>query len=356
MKGIEGKWPHKAGRAIRKTGPPASKVGACGWQAGIRIACPGRDRHPGPHVKLEPTISPRGLTVCRVPNRPRMAYGLCAVPLLALFLVLSPVQSLAQAPRLFYENDGSGTPIVFAPDWAHDTGSWFRFLPLVREEGRRLVRYDLRGQGRSEVPADGDYSLAAHRADLLRLLDGLGIDRAHLVGSGLGAGIVLGFALEHPERVLSVTAIDPRLGWSEQERDAWERLLAAWEQVGRPTLGEYTSVLVARWLGTDFVERNGWVVPWYDLMLRRQSAAALIGSMRASLEEVVALEAPPVDTPALFIVGEDWEGARAMGPELANAFPRAWRERIDDSVAQPAVDSPGRLAERFEEFLNEVEP
>ncbi|HET6616822.1 MAG TPA: alpha/beta hydrolase [Gemmatimonadota bacterium] len=262
----------------------------------------------------------------------------------------------AQAPRLFYETDGSGTPIVFAPDWAHDTGSWFRFLPLVREEGRRLVRYDLRGQGRSEVPADGDYSLAAHRADLLRLLDGLGIDRAHLVGSGLGAGIVLGIALEHPERVLSVTAIDPRFGWSEEERDAWERLLAAWEQVGRPTLGEYTSVLVARWLGTDFVERNGWVVPWYDLMLRRQSAAALIGSMRASLGEVVALRATAVDTPTLFIVGEHWEGAQTLGPEIATTFPRAWRERLEDSAAQPAVDSPSPLAERFEEFLDEVGP
>lgn len=285
-----------------------------------------------------------------------MAYGCCAAVLLTLLLVFSPGPSLAQAPRLFYETDGSGTAIVFAPDWAHDTGSWFRLLPFLREEGRRLVRYDLRGQGRSEVPTDGDYSLSAHRTDLLRLLDGLGIDRAHLVGSGLGAGIVLGFALENPERVLSVTAIDPRFGWNEEEREAWERLLAAWEQVGRPTLGEYTSVLVERWVGTDFVARNGWVVPWYDLMLRRQSAPALIASMRASLAEVVASGAAPVDTPTLFIVGEDWEGARAPGLEVTTAFPRAWRERIDDSSAQPAVDAPEELGERLEEFLGSVEP
>jgi pimeloyl-ACP methyl ester carboxylesterase len=355
MKGIGEKRAQMAGRAIRHAGPPASKVGACGWQPGTRFVPPERDRRPGSHVKLDPTISARRLTVCRVPNRPQIAYPATAAGIVLLVLLAAGTVR-GQAPRLFYETDGAGTAIVFAPDWAHDTGSWFRLLPLLRADGRRLVRYDLRGQGRSEIPADGDYSLAAHRSDLLRLLDGLGIDRAHLVGSGLGAGIVLGFAREHPERVISVTALDPRLGWSQSERDAWERLLDAWEQVGRPTLGEYTSVLVARWLGTDFVERNRWIVPLYDLMLRRQSATALIASMRASLAEVVALGTEPVDTPALIVVGERWEGARTLGPEIGAAFPRSWRERIDDSVAQPAVDSPEILAERIAEFLDRAEP
>ena len=276
---------------------------------------------------------------------------------LAVFaLALGTAPAAAQAPRLFYEQDGTGAVVVLIADWAHDTGSWFRVLPPLREAGWRLVRYDLRGQGRSDVPADGDYSLAAHREDLLRLLDGLGIERAHLVGTGLGAAIALGFAREHPERSLSVAAIDPQLAWSEAERGSWGQLLAAWERVGRPTLGEYTTVLVARWLGAEFADRNPWVVPWYDLMLRRQSAAALITSKRDWLEAVVDVGEEPSEIPALIVAGERWAGAGVLrSPELAQAFPRAWRERLGGSGAQPALDAPGTLAERLVEFLERVD-
>ncbi|HET6362873.1 MAG TPA: alpha/beta hydrolase [Gemmatimonadota bacterium] len=261
----------------------------------------------------------------------------------------------AQGPRLFYESDGTGTPVVFVPDWAHDTGTWFRLLPLLRADGRRLIRYDLRAQGRSEAPADGDYSLAAHRADLLRLLDGLEIDRAHLAGTGLGGTIVLGFALEHPERVLSVTAAEPRVEWGDAERDSWSRLLEAWERIGRPTLGEYTSVLVERWLGTEFVVRNGWAVPWYDLMLRRQNAAELIASMRAWLMESAPTPASPSEVPALIVVGEG--GMTAFeGEWIGDAFPRAWREHIEESRLEPALDAPEELAGRLEELWGRAGP
>ena len=276
--------------------------------------------------------------------------------LVCLGLAWGVASAAAQAPRLFYEQDGAGATVVLIPDWAHDTGSWFRLLPPLRQAGWRLVRYDLRGQGRSEVPADSDYSLAAHRADFLRLLDGLGIERAHLVGTGLGAAIALGFAREHPERTASITAIDPRLAWSAADRAAWEQLLSAWERVGRPTLGEYTSVLVARWLGTDFAVRNPWVAPWYDLMLRRQSAAALIASMRAWLDAAVDLGGEPLQTPTLVVVGERWEGKGVLdAAELARVFPRAWRERVDGSGARPALEAPAALGEILLEFLDRVD-
>ena len=299
------------------------------------------------------------MTVCRVANRPRKWFrGSIRVRFSLLATVISLVvfaRADAQEPQLFYESDGEGTPIVLVSDWAHDTGSWFRVLPLLRADGRRLVRYDLRGQGRSEPPVGGDYSLPAHRADLLRLLDGLEIDRAHLAGIGLGGSVVLGFALEHPERVLSVMAGEPRLEWADAERDSWLRLLEAWERIGRPTLGEYTSVLVERWLGTGFAAGNGWVVPWYDLMLRRQSASALIASMRAWLAESATVPAAPSGVPALFVVGEG--GLKASeGKWIESAFPGAWRERLDESRLEAPIDQPEELAELMDEFWTRAVP
>jgi pimeloyl-ACP methyl ester carboxylesterase len=166
--------------------------------------------------------------------------------------------------------------------------------------------------------------------------------------------VVLGFALEHPERTISVTAIDPRLAWRSDDREEWEQLLGAWERIGRPTLGEYTSVLVARWLGMDFIASNAWTVAWYDLMLRRQSAAALIESMRAYLESGWDGEGAPRRCPRA-LLGERGEGSRDSG-NLGSAFRIQWREQVEDGGAQPALDAPGELAERLREFLGRVSP
>jgi 3-oxoadipate enol-lactonase len=324
--------------------------------SGIPVRCPRTgSASRGPTSNSNPLYPTPRDTVCRVPNRARRRVATGSFGL-AIGLLCAFGSARAQEPALFYEVDGAGVPIVLVPDWAHDTGSWFRLLPHLRAEGRRLLRYDLRGQGRSEVPADGDYALAAHEADLTRLLDGVGVERAHVVGVGLGAAIALRFTLHHPERVLSVTAVNPRLRWSEAERDGWERLFGAWERIGRPTLGEYTSVLVERWVGTRFAVANEWVVPWYDLMLRRQSAATLTASMRAALAGGVDLSsAGSVDTPTLVVVGEDWSGGREL-QAMESAFPRLWRDRLEDSGAQPALDAPEALAERLEGFLAVAAP
>ncbi|MBI2155316.1 MAG: alpha/beta hydrolase [Candidatus Rokubacteria bacterium] len=71
----------------------------------------------------------------------------------------------------------------------------------------RLVAYDLRGRGDSDKPATG-YSLAAHAADLLGLLDHLGLRRAVVMGHSLGAHIGVRFATLHPERVEKLVLFD----------------------------------------------------------------------------------------------------------------------------------------------------
>jgi pimeloyl-ACP methyl ester carboxylesterase len=72
---------------------------------------------------------------------------------------------------------------------------------------RRLVAYDLRGRGDSDKPASG-YSLAMHDADLLGLLDHLGLARATLMGHSLGAHIAMTFAANHPDRVAKLVLFD----------------------------------------------------------------------------------------------------------------------------------------------------
>lgn len=77
------------------------------------------------------------------------------------------------------------------------------FCGRLAKTGRHVVRYDHRDTGRSTSSPAGQpsYTGADLATDPLRILDALGVDRAHLVGLSLGGGIAQRLALEHPERV-----------------------------------------------------------------------------------------------------------------------------------------------------------
>jgi 3-oxoadipate enol-lactonase len=80
--------------------------------------------------------------------------------------------------------------------------AWHRSQVPQFADRYRCITYDLRGSGRSECP-DAPYSAAIMAADLVALLDDLGVDRAHLVGFSLGAATIQELAIAHPERVRS---------------------------------------------------------------------------------------------------------------------------------------------------------
>ena len=110
---------------------------------------------------------------------------------------------------LYVESTGAGHPIVFVHEFASDHREW---EPQVRWFSRtyRCITYNARGYPPSDVPDDPEqYGWELAVADLLAVLDGLDIARAHVVGLSMGGYAVLQFALQHPERVSAVVAAAP---------------------------------------------------------------------------------------------------------------------------------------------------
>ena len=98
---------------------------------------------------------------------------------------------------LFYEVRGQGPPVVLLhPGGTYDHRIWEPQVEALAR-GWRTARYDLRGFGRSSRPA-GPFSPVA---DLRRVLEALDVERASLVGVGMGSGVALNFALQHPRQV-----------------------------------------------------------------------------------------------------------------------------------------------------------
>lgn len=103
---------------------------------------------------------------------------------------------------IYYESLGEGQPLILIHGALGDRRMWDEQLQAFAAEFR-VIRYDHRGFGRSSIPQES-YSPVA---DLLQLLDKLGISRAHLVGNSLGGSLAIDFALTHPERVASLVLV-----------------------------------------------------------------------------------------------------------------------------------------------------
>jgi pimeloyl-ACP methyl ester carboxylesterase len=112
--------------------------------------------------------------------------------------------------KLYYEETGTGTPIVFVHEFAGDHRSW---EPQVRyfSHRYRCISYSARGYPPSEVPAGLErYSQERWREDLRSVLDALALPAAHIVGLSMGAFATLHFGMRYcakgsPARALSLT-------------------------------------------------------------------------------------------------------------------------------------------------------
>ncbi|MBI1204442.1 MAG: alpha/beta fold hydrolase [Rhodopseudomonas sp.] len=108
--------------------------------------------------------------------------------------------------RLYYEEVGAGTPIIFVHEYA---GDYRTFEPQMRHFARshRCVTFSQRGYPPSDVPEDGgQYSQDIARDDVIAVMNALKIDKAHVVGHSMGAATALHVGIHHPERCISVTA------------------------------------------------------------------------------------------------------------------------------------------------------
>lgn len=121
--------------------------------------------------------------------------------------------------RLYYEEAGAGAPVVFVHEFAGDHRAW---EPQMRRFSRshRCVALAARGYPPSEVPTDPTaYGQDISRADVLSVMDALGIEKAHVVGHSMGAYTALHVGIHHPERCLSVAALGCGWGSNPGERE-----------------------------------------------------------------------------------------------------------------------------------------
>ncbi|WP_330335399.1 alpha/beta hydrolase (plasmid) [Streptomyces sp. NBC_00536] len=151
--------------------------------------------------------------------------------------------------RLHVAEAGRGTPVVLLHGFPQHWYGWRRLIPLLAGD-HRLICVDLRGFGWSEAPAGG-YDTDSRVADVLALMDGLGLERAALIGHDWGAWTGFHLCLRAPERFSHFLALNMLHPWPLHHRlmpQAWrfwytalleQPLLGRWVLRNRPAFTRY---------------------------------------------------------------------------------------------------------------------
>jgi len=129
--------------------------------------------------------------------------------------------------RLYYEETGSGKPLIFVHEFAGDHRSW---EPQMRHFGQRYrsIAFNARGYPPSDVPErQASYSQSRAADDIASVLDHLGIDRAHIVGLSMGGFATLHFGFRHAARALSLCVAGCGYGAEPEQRERFRSEAAA---------------------------------------------------------------------------------------------------------------------------------
>ncbi|MGH9345427.1 MAG: alpha/beta fold hydrolase [Terriglobia bacterium] len=128
--------------------------------------------------------------------------------------------------KLYYEEAGSGIPIIFVHEFAGDYRS---YEPQMRHFGRayRCIAYNARGYPPSDVPEASSYSQERACDDIRAVLDALGIEQAHIVGISMGGFATLHFGLRYPARARSLVIGGCGYGAAPERRAQFEEEVEA---------------------------------------------------------------------------------------------------------------------------------
>src|ERR1700745_2837226 len=215
--------------------------------------------------------------------------------------------------KLYYEECGSGVPVVFVHEFAGDYRSW---ESQVRYLGRcyRCIAYNARGYPPSDVPADGErYSQDRARDDIRAVLDALEIDRAHIVGLSMGGFAALHFGFTYPQRARSLVVAGCGYGAAPNLRRQFaeeaEAAARRFEETSMATAAEAYALGPTR---VQFQNKDprGWIEVLDQLTEHSSEGAARtlrgVQKRRPSLFELVD-KMKPITAPTLVMTGdEDW--------------------------------------------------
>jgi len=266
----------------------------------------------------------------------------------------------AQGARIYYEETGSGTPMLFIHEFAGDYRSWH---DQVRRfgRGRRCIAWSARGYPMSDAPDDAKlYGQDFFNRDAIAVLDAAGAAKAHVVGLSMGGYTALMLAARHPERVISCVAAGAGSGALKATRAEFiaEALTRAaqFEHAGRIDAASYG--LSPTRVQLQSKDPAGWRAFVEHLAEHPAHAAAktlrTVQAGRASLYDLED-ELAGIAAPVLLLVGDEDEPCLDVNLWMKRLMPTARLGLLPGSGHAINLEEPELFDLLIERFIAEVE-
>ncbi len=263
--------------------------------------------------------------------------------------------------RLYYEEAGSGTPIVFVHEFGGDWRSW---EPQMRYFARRhrCLTFSARGFAPSDIPKNATaYSQRQAVNDILSVMDAANVDRAHIVGLSMGGFASLHFGLIAPDRALSLTVAGAGYGAEKQNEDYFRGLsrevAKQFETLGSETFAKTYSLGASR-VQYQNKDPRGWQE--FATQLGEHDSTGSANTMRgvqAERPSIYDLEADlkKMTVPTLIMVGDEDDHCLQPGIFMKKTIPASGLIVMPKTGHTLNLEEPERFNRDVAEFIATVE-
>lgn len=262
--------------------------------------------------------------------------------------------------RIYYEETGRGTPLVFLHEFAGDHRSW-REQVRALSRNFRCITIAARGYPPSDVPAnDAAYGQDIANRDVIAVLDAAGIDRAHVVGLSMGAYTTLQLAIHSPGRLLSAVAAGAGTGSEKATRDQFLREAAAnADMMEKATRLDAEQICVSP-IRVQLQNKDeiGWRMMVEHLADHPpQGSAKVLRNVQGKRPSLYDLEAElaAVKIPVLLIVGDEDEPCLDVNLFMKRKMPTAQLAMLPGSGHPINHEEPALFTYLVERFLASVD-
>lgn len=259
----------------------------------------------------------------------------------------------ANGVDLWAQQEGHGDEVLFISGLADEGACWVDQVSGLRDR-YRLTTFDNRGVGRSSTP-DGPFTITDFAADTVALMDALGLERAHVVGSSMGGAIAQELALAHPERVRSLVLNGT---WCRGDRFLHEVFRNwMWSAEKADSIRDFL-ITVNLWCFSPRIWNDGTMDGWIDAAQASpyaQSVDAFCRSAQALIEHDSADRIGAITAPTLVTVGElDLCLPARFAQEIVDRIPGAALAVIPAVGHQPFQEVPEDYNRLLDEFWQSV--
>lgn len=252
--------------------------------------------------------------------------------------------------NVFFEEHGSGPALVLVHGLGGTgRGIWLKLIPELSKD-HRVITYDLRGSGQSEVPI-GEYTIDLLTEDLHALVEALDLPVLSLMGHSMGGSIVLDYAATHPERVRAVVAVGAPIELPDAGKEA---MTTRAETVLMQGMQAVVETVATAGLSQTYRDANPDEFQSFVTLLEANNPTGYAGQCQALVTMDLTGKLRSIKAPTLLVAGDlDLVSPPATNEATAEAIPNSRFVPVEGAAHILPWDNPDAILAAAVPFLRD---